>query len=86
MSLALAILLLACALVLLSIGGLLAAADAALAVTSKAELLALGDDSPRTGKAIRRIAEDEGGHVEALSFARVFAETVSAVLITVALA
>ena len=86
MSLALAILLLACALVLLSIGGLLAAADAALAVTSKAELLALADDSPRTGKAIRRIAEDEGGHVEALSFARVFAETVSAVLITLVLA
>ena len=86
MSVAVGVLLLCCALLLLTVGGLLAAADAALAVTSKAELLALAEDSPRTGRAIIRIADDESGHIEALSFARVFAETLSAVLITLVLA
>lgn len=77
---------LAAALLLLSTGGLLAAADAALGVRSRAELMALADESPRTGRAIRAIADDEAGHLDALSFARVFAETVSAVLITLVLA
>ncbi|WP_427868758.1 hemolysin family protein [Leucobacter luti] len=86
MSLPLALLLLAAAIALLAIGGLLAAADAALGVSSKAELLALADESPRTGKAIRAIAEDEPRHVDALGFARVFAETLAAVLITLVLA
>ena len=86
MSLALIVLLLGAALVLLSLGGTLAAADAALGVRSRAELLALADESPRTGRAIAAIAADEGGHLDALGFARVFAETVSAVLITLVLA
>ncbi|MBK0421188.1 HlyC/CorC family transporter [Leucobacter sp. CSA2] len=85
MSLPVAILLLASAAVLLGIGGLLAAADAALGVMSRAELLALAEESPRTGKAIRAIAEDEARHVDALGFARVFGETLSAVLITLVL-
>ncbi|PRI12289.1 hemolysin [Leucobacter massiliensis] len=68
------------------VGGLLAATDAALGVRSRAELLALAEDSPRTGRAIRAIAADEPAHVGALGFARVFAETLSAVLITLVVA
>ncbi|WP_336659540.1 hemolysin family protein [Leucobacter sp. USHLN153] len=86
MSVALAVLFLSAAAVLLAIGGLLAATDAALSVRSRAELLALADESPRTGKAIRALAADEARHANALSFARVFAETLSAVLITLVLA
>ena len=71
---------------LFGIGGLLAASDAALAVRSRAELLALADESPRSAAAIRAIAEDEAAHVNALSFARVIAETLAAVLITLTLA
>lgn len=86
MSVGLIALLLTAAVLLLGVGGLLAAADAALGVRSRAELLALADSSPRTGAAIRAIAEDEGAHANALSFARVFAETLAAVLITLVLA
>ncbi|QBE47428.1 hemolysin family protein [Leucobacter triazinivorans] len=86
MTLGLALLLLASAVVLMAVGGLLAAADAALGVRSRAELLALAQVSPRTGRAIRAIAEDEPAHVNALGFARVFAEVLSAVLITLVLA
>ncbi len=83
---ALAALLLASAGLLFVAGGLLAAADAALGVRSRAELLALAEESPRGDRAIRAIAEDEVAHLGALSFARVFAETLSAVLITLVLA
>jgi CBS domain containing-hemolysin-like protein len=86
MTLGLALLLLAAAVALMAVGGLLAATDAALGVRSRAELLALADESPRTGRAIRAIAEDEPAHLNALSFARVFAETLSAVLITLVVA
>ncbi|QIK64651.1 HlyC/CorC family transporter [Leucobacter viscericola] len=74
------------AFILLAIAGLLAAADAALGVRSRAELLALAEDSPRRGNAIRAIADDEAAHLNALSFARVFTETLAAVLITLVLA
>ncbi|QIM19733.1 HlyC/CorC family transporter [Leucobacter coleopterorum] len=74
------------ALILLGVAGLLAAADAAFGVRSRAELLGLAEDSPRRGKAIRAIAEDEAAHLNALSFARVFTETLAAVLITLVLA
>lgn len=80
-----ALLLLAIAAVLLATGGLLAASDAALSVRSRAELIALASEHPRGGAAIRAIAEDEAAHLTALSFARVIAETLSAVLITVVL-
>lgn len=79
-------LLLGAAVLLLAVGGLLAAADAALGVRSRAELIALAEVSGRQGVAIRTIAEDEGAHLNALSFARVFAETLAAVLITLVLA
>ncbi len=75
------------AVLLLLIGGLLAASDAALGVRSRAELLTLADDSsPRVGAALRAIAEDEAAHVNAISFGRVAAEALSAVLITLVLA
>lgn len=76
---------LAAAVVLLAIGGLLAASDAALSVRSKAELLTLSEDA-RRGASIRAIAEDEAAHQNALGFARVAAETLAAVLITLVLA
>lgn len=79
-------LLLGAAVLLLAAGGVLAAADAALGVRSKADLLALADESPRRGAAIRKIAEDEAAHLTALGFARVFSEILSAVLITLVLA
>ena len=79
-------LLLSSAVVLLSIGGLLAAVDAALAVRSRAELLALAEVVPRRASAIRAIAEAEGMHRGAIRFARVFAETFAAVLITLVVA
>lgn len=77
---------LAAAFVLIGVAGLLAAADAALGVKSHAELLELAETSSRRGKAIRTIAEDEVTHVNALGFARVFTETLAAVLITLVLA
>ncbi|MBO1901971.1 HlyC/CorC family transporter [Leucobacter weissii] len=86
MSVALVIVLLGAAILLLGIGGLLAASDAALGVRSRADLLALADESPRGSSAIRAIAEDGPAHLRALSFARVIAETLSAVLITLVLA
>ncbi|MFA5608148.1 MAG: hemolysin family protein [Leucobacter sp.] len=82
----LAALLLGAAVALLGIGGLLTAADAALGVRSRAEILALADESPRAATSIRKIAEDERGHMNAVSFARVFTETFAAVLITLVLA
>ncbi|MBC9944007.1 HlyC/CorC family transporter [Leucobacter sp. cx-328] len=86
MSAGLAALLIIAALLLAAIGGLLAATDAALSVRSRAELLALADEGGRSSKSIRAIAENEESHVNALSFARVFAEVLSAVLITLVLA
>lgn len=74
------------AFILLGIAGLLAAADAAFGVRSRAELLALAEESPRRGKTIRAIVEDEAAHLNALNFARVFTETLAAVLITLVLA
>ncbi|MBK0418185.1 HlyC/CorC family transporter [Leucobacter sp. CSA1] len=79
-------LLLIAAAVLLGVGGLLAASDAALGVRSRADLLDLAEESPKRSSAIRAIADDETMHLNALSFARVFAETFAAVLITLVVA
>lgn len=87
MSVGLIVLFIVLAALLLAIGGLLAATDAAFGVRSRAELLSMADElSPRGAAAIRAIAEDEAAHVNAISFARVIAETLSAVLITLVLA
>lgn len=76
-------LLLAAAFLLVAFGGLMAASEAALGVTSRADLLELGA-SGRNARALRRIADDTSAHVTAVVFIRVLAETTAAVLVAAA--
>lgn len=76
--------LLAVAFVLVVVGGLLAASDAALTVLSRADLDEIARGS-RNRRAIEAVADDVGAHVNALNFVRVLAETAAAVLVTIAL-
>jgi CBS domain containing-hemolysin-like protein len=76
--------LLAVAFVLVVLGGLLAAADSALSVLSRADLEEIARGSKRR-RAIEALADDPGAHVNALNFFRVLAETAAAVLVTIAL-
>ncbi|MBD8024031.1 hemolysin family protein [Microbacterium gallinarum] len=76
-------LLLAAAALLLAFGALMVAIDAALSVTSRADLAELGA-SGRNASALRRIAADPEAHTNAVIFIRVLAETTAAVLVTVA--
>jgi len=76
--------LLAVAFVLVVVGGLLAASDAALSVLSRADLDEIARGSKRR-RAIEAVADDVGAHVNALNFFRVLAETAAAVLVTIAL-
>ncbi len=73
------------AVLLVVFGGLLAAADAALSVLSRADLLEIAASS-RARKSINAIALDVGAHVNAVNFMRVVAETTAAVLVTLAFA
>ncbi|MEO6943809.1 MAG: hemolysin family protein [Lacisediminihabitans sp.] len=66
-------------------GGFLAAADAALAVLSRADLQDLALRS-RARESLLAIARDVGAHVNSINFMRVVAETTAAVLITLAFA
>ncbi|RLK49505.1 hemolysin family protein [Microbacterium telephonicum] len=77
-----ALLLIAAAL-LVALGGLMAALDAALGVTSRADLtdLALTARNPRP---LARIAAEPDPHANAVVFIRILAETTAAVLVTVA--
>jgi CBS domain containing-hemolysin-like protein len=79
-----AVLLLLAALALVAFGGLMAADDAALGVTSRQDMLDLADEGTRNAESLRRIAEDTPAHVNAVVFMRVFVETAAAVLVTVA--
>ncbi|WP_285137265.1 hemolysin family protein [Microbacterium sp. lyk4-40-TSB-66] len=76
-------LLLVAAFLLVAFGGLMAAFEAALGVTSRTDLLELGV-SGRNARALRRIADDTSAHVTAVSFIRVLAETTAAVLVAAA--
>ncbi|MFN3949556.1 hemolysin family protein [Microbacterium sp.] len=76
-------LLLVAAFLLVAFGGLMAASEAALGVTSRADLLELGA-SGRNARALRRIADDTSAHVTAVVFIRVLAETTAAVLVAAA--
>ena len=76
-------LLLVAALLLVVFGGLMAASEAALGVTSRADLLELGA-SGRNARALQRVADDPSAHVTAVGFIRVLAETTAAVLVTAA--
>lgn len=86
MSPVLVALFLSAALVLLVVGGLLAATEAAISVRSRAELEVLADAAPRSGNAIRSLAHEGSESLNAMGFARVIAETLSGVLITLVLA
>lgn len=77
-----AILLLVAAALLVALGGLMAALDAALGVTSRADLLDMS--SGRNGPSLARIAADPEAHGNAVVFIRILAETTAAVLVTVA--
>lgn len=78
-----AALLLVAAALLLAFGALMVAIDAALGVTSRADLAELGA-SGRNAASLRRIAADPDAHANAVIFIRVLAETTAAVLVTVA--
>jgi CBS domain containing-hemolysin-like protein len=73
------------AVLLVILGGLLAAADAALSVLSRADLLEIASTA-RAKKSLTAIAADVGAHVNAVNFTRVVAETTAAVLVTLAFA
>ena len=72
------------ALLLVAFGGLMAAVDAAISVTSRAMLAELAETS-RKPASLLAIAEDPGAHLNAINFIRVLAETTAAVLVTLAI-
>ncbi|WP_194411535.1 hemolysin family protein [Microbacterium cremeum] len=78
-----AALLLVAAALLLAFGALMVAIDAALGVTSRADLAELGAGGRNT-VSLQRIAADPEAHANAVLFIRVLAETSAAVLVTVA--
>ena len=73
------------AVLLVIFGGLLAAADSALTVLSRNDLIDLAATS-RSKRSLLAIAADTGAHVNALNFMRVVSETAAAVLVTLAFA
>lgn len=73
------------AVLLVVFGGLLAAADSALTVLSRSDLVDLAATS-RSKKSLLAISRDPGAHVNALNFMRIVAETTAAVLVTLAFA
>ena len=76
-------LLLVAAVLLVALGGLMAALDAALSVTSRADLLDLAA-SGRNRPALAAVAADPEAHGNAVVFIRILAETTAAVIVTVA--
>lgn len=77
-----AVLLLVAAVLLVAFGGLMAGIDAAMAVTSRADLEAAA--TGRNAASLRRIAADPDAHLNSVVFIRVLAETAAAVLVTAA--
>jgi len=71
------------AVVLIIIGGVLAAIDGAMQVLSRHDILDVAEESGRPD-ALRQIAADAPAHHTALTFIRVIVETFAAVLITLA--
>jgi CBS domain containing-hemolysin-like protein len=74
---------LAAALVLVGFGGLMAAVDSAIGVSSRADLVEMSIGA-RAERSLRAIADDPGAHVNAVNFMRILAETTAAVLVTLA--
>ncbi|GAA3770811.1 hemolysin family protein [Microbacterium kribbense] len=79
-----ATLLLVAAVLLVALGGLTAAIDAAMGVTGRQDYLDLAEDGGRGAAQLRGIAADPDAHLHAVVFIRVLAETTAAVLVTVA--
>ena len=75
-----AVILLVSAVILVALGGLMAALDAALSVTSRADLLEWSE-SGRNSAALRKIADDTEAHANAVVFMRILTETAAAVLV-----
>lgn len=73
------------AVVLVLLGGLLAAADSALSVLSRTDLVDLASSS-RSRKSLLAIAKDPGPHINAINFTRVVSETTAAVLVSLSFA
>ena len=73
------------AILLVALGGLLAAADAALSVVSRNDLvdMALGS---RSRTSLISISNDIGAHLNAINFMRVVSETTAAVLVSLSFA
>jgi CBS domain containing-hemolysin-like protein len=74
------------AVLLVALGGVLAAADSALSVLSRHDLLEIAEGRKRGAKSIEAIAADVGAHVNAINFVRVLSETAAAVLVSLAFA
>ncbi len=70
---------------LIALGGLFAATDAAILSLSRADILELADRH-RAKRSLRAIAADTSSHVNAINFGRVVSETTAAVLVTIVLA
>jgi CBS domain containing-hemolysin-like protein len=75
----------AAAVLLVVFGGLLAAADSALSVLSRSDLVDLALSS-RSRRSLLAISRDPGAHINALNFMRIVAETTAAVLVTLVFA
>ena len=71
------------AFLLVAFGGLMAAADAAISVQSRADINEMAETA-RAQRSLRAIAADPGAHLNAISFVRIIAETAAAVLVTLA--
>ncbi len=69
------------AVILVVFGGLLAAADSALTVLSRTEMVDLAAKS-RASRSLIAISNDPGAHINALNFMRIVVETTAAVLVT----
>jgi len=69
------------AVILVVFGGLLAAADSALTVLGRTELVDLASKS-RASRSLIAISNDPGAHINALNFMRIVVETTAAVLVT----
>jgi len=74
---------LAAAFALVAFGGLMAAVDSAIGVSSRADITELSIGA-RAARSLRAIADDTGAHVNAVNFMRIIAETTAAVLVTLA--
>ena len=73
------------AFVLVAFGGLMAAVDSAIGVSSRADITDLAIQA-RARRSLLAIAEDTGAHVNAVNFMRILTETTAAVLVTLAFA